>query len=148
MTSLDFYKTVPLSKMSDSEWELLCDGCGLCCFRKFITGRGKRQKTHFTRIACDLLDLKTGKCTDYENRFKKQAECVHLTKNNVGRCDWLPESCAYRRLYYKQNLPDWHPLVSGRAESVRESGVQIQNGIHECDVDEADWEEYVITYPR
>ena len=140
----DFYKTTPLLQMNDEQWEALCDGCGLCCLRKFITGRGKKQKVHFTRIACDLLDLKTCRCSDYENRFKKQKECSRLTKNNVGKCDWLPETCAYRRLYYKQPLPEWHPLVTGNAESVKESGIQIANAVHECDVGEGEWEDWEI----
>ena len=130
--------------MTDEQWESLCDGCGLCCFRKFITGRGKKQKTHFTRIACDLLDLKTGRCSDYENRFKKQSDCSRLTKNNVDKCDWLPETCAYRCLYYKRPLPPWHPLLTGNAESVKQSGVMIQDGVHECDVADEDWEEYIV----
>lgn len=142
--SPDFYKTKPLSEMSDEEWETLCDGCGKCCYRKFVTGYGKREKLHFTRIACNLLDLKTGKCHDYENRFSIIKECRQLTKNNVGKFDWLPETCAYRLLYYKNPLPPWHPLVTGRKESVREAGIMIQNGVHECDIGNDDWSEYEI----
>ncbi len=144
MSETDFYLTKRLCEMSDAEWEALCDGCGKCCYRKFITGHGKNTKVHFTRIACDLLDLKTGRCSDYENRFKKNKDCSRLTKNNVGRCDWLPETCAYRLLYYKRPLPDWHPLVSGSSDSVKEAGVMIKNGVHEKDVSEDDWEDYEI----
>ena len=140
----DFYKNTPLSQMNDEQWEALCDGCGLCCFRKFITGRGKKQKVHFTRIACDLLDLKTSRCSDYENRFKKQKECSRLTKNNVGKCDWLPETCAYQRLYNKQPLPEWHPLVTGNADSVKACGILITNAVHECDVGDDGWEEFEV----
>ena len=143
MLAPDFYKTKSLSEMNMEEWEALCDGCGNCCYQKIITGYGKREKVHFTRIACNLLDLKTGKCSDYCNRFVLAKNCIRLTKNNVGKCDWLPETCAYRLLYYKRPLPDWHPLVSGRKESVQEYGVPIQNGIHECDAGD-DWKSYEI----
>lgn len=141
--SPDFYKTKSLTELSEEEWEALCDGCGNCCYQKIVTGYGKREKLHFTRIACDLLDVQTGKCSDYENRFKIIKACIHLTKNKVGTFDWLPQTCAYRRLYYKQPLPDWHPLVSGRKESVREVGVQIKNGIRESDATD-DWRQYEI----
>ena len=130
--------------MTQEEWESLCDGCGRCCFRKYITGYGKREKVHFTRVACDLMDLKTGQCRNYQNRFKIIKDCLQLTKDNVGKFDWLPQSCAYRLLYYKQPLPPWHPLITGRKESVREAGILIQNGIHEHEVDECDWDEYEI----
>ena len=71
-------------------------------------------------------------------------DCTRLTPRNVGRCDWLPETCAYRLLYYRRPLPAWHPLVSGSADTVRTSGAQLQDGIHERDADSADWERYVI----
>ena len=140
----DFYKRKSLAEMTQEEWESLCDGCGRCCFRKYITGYGKREKVHFTRVACDLMDLKTGQCRNYQNRFKIIKDCLQLTKDNVGKFDWLPQSCAYRLLYYKQPLPPWHPLITGRKESVREAGILIQNGIHEHEVDECDWDEYEI----
>lgn len=140
----DFYRTKSLAELSPEEWEALCDGCGRCCYRKYITGYGKREKIHYTRVACDLMDLKTGKCRDYENRFKIIKDCLQLTKNNVAQFDWLPETCAYRLVHEGKPLPDWHPLISGRKESVGEAGILIQNGIHEHEVDECDWDEYEI----
>ena len=140
----DFYNLIPLEHLNEEQWEALCDRCGLCCYRKYITGRGKNEKTHFTRIACDLLDLNTGRCTDYENRFKKQKECTHLTKKNAGMFNWLPETCAYRLRHENKPLPEWHPLVSGRQESLYEAGIMIKNGVHECEVNEEEWEEYEI----
>ncbi len=140
----DFYKSKSLSQMSDEEWELLCDGCGLCCFRKFICGRGKSEKLYYTRIACNHLNLKTGKCSCYENRFKENPECIHLTKKNLPDFKWLPESCAYRLIYEGKELPAWHPLVSGKKDSVKNSGIQIKNPVHEKDTDENDWESYII----
>ncbi len=139
----DFYKK-PLATLSSEEWEALCDGCGRCCYRTLLTGRGKRTRLHYTRIACNLLNLKTGSCSAYSERFSRCAECTHLTIRNVGKCDWLPETCAYRRLYYKQPLPDWHPLITHDADSTRKAGVQIQNGVHECDINPDDWQQYVI----
>jgi uncharacterized cysteine cluster protein YcgN (CxxCxxCC family) len=71
-------------------------------------------------------------------------ECIHLTKKNLPDFVWLPETCAYRLLYEGKNLPEWHPLVSGNADSVKNAGILIQNGVHEEDIDEDDWEDYVI----
>ena len=140
----DFYKTKSLLEMNEEEWELLCDGCGLCCFRKFITGHGKKTQLWFTRIACNHLNLETGRCENYGERFKVNPECTHLTKRNLPEFKWLPETCAYRLLYEGKPLPQWHPLVSGNAASVKNSGIQIKNAVHESDVDEADWEDYVV----
>ena len=138
----DFYKNKSLFEMSDEEWEALCDGCGKCCYRKFIEGRGKNSKLFFTRIACNFLDLKTGLCSEYENRFKLNKECTHLTKKNVKEFSWLPETCAYRLLYENKPLPQWHPLVSGNKNSVREAGICIEDAVHEKDA--GDWEDYIL----
>ena len=49
-----------------------------------------------------------------------------------------------RILYEGKSLPDWHPLVSGKADSVKNAGIQIQNGVHEEDIDEENWEDYEL----
>lgn len=139
----NFFETKNLLEMSDEEWESLCDGCGKCCYRKFIEGHGKKTKLYYTCIACDLLDLTTGLCSDYQNRFKLNKECTHLTKKNVKEFSWLPDTCAYRLLYEGKPLPEWHPLVSKNRNTLFTAGIQIKNGIHEKNVE--NWEDYILS---
>ena len=80
----NFWQTKSLLEMTESEWETLCDGCGKCCYRKYIQGRGKRQKLYYTRIACNLLDVETGKCGNYSERFK-----IELTAPNSPKRIYL-----------------------------------------------------------
>jgi uncharacterized cysteine cluster protein YcgN (CxxCxxCC family) len=118
-----FWKTKTLSEMTRQEWESLCDGCGRCCLNKLEdedTGR-----FHYTRAACKLLDLETCRCTDYANRQARVPDCVALTPENVGSLGWLPATCAYRILDERRNLEWWHPLVSGRQETVAEAGITV-----------------------
>lgn len=137
-----FWQHKSLAEMNAAEWEALCDGCGKCCYRKFIEGRGKRQRLYYTRIACDLLNLETGKCGHYSKRFELEPDCTRLTKKNLPDFAWLPKTCAYRLLYEGKPLFDWHPLISGDADSVRRANILIRQGIHERDV--IDWFEFVI----
>ncbi|MEH8026236.1 YcgN family cysteine cluster protein [Gallibacterium anatis] len=137
-----FWQQKSLLEMSDEEWEALCDGCGKCCYRKFIEGRGKRQRLYFTRIACDLLDLETGRCQNYSQRFKLMPDCTKLTKKNLPDFTWLPKTCAYRLLYEGKPLPDWHPLLVGNQSEMHKANVMVTNGIHEQDV--IDWFEFVV----
>lgn len=138
----DFWKNKDIKEFTEEEWEAVCDGCGKCCYRKIIKGYFFWKKTLYTRIACDCLDLKTGKCKVYENRFMFEGDCTQLTKENLKDFYWLPETCAYRLLAEKKDLPSWHPLVSGNPDSVKESGIMIKNGISESDAD--DWFDYII----
>lgn len=130
--------------MNEEEWEALCDGCGQCCYRKYIDGYGKDTTLFYTRIACDLLDLKTGLCSDYCGRFKANRECTHLTKKNVADFKWLPQTCAYRLLYEGKELPSWHPLICGKTvdKNPEAVAVLIKDGIHEKDVE--NWEDYIL----
>lgn len=137
-----FWLKKSLLDMNDAEWEALCDGCGKCCYRKYIQGRGKRERLYYTRVACNLLDVNTGRCTHYTERFKLESDCTKLTKKNLPDFGWLPKTCAYRLLYEGKSLFDWHPLISQDPQSVQKANVLIAHGIHEKDV--IDWFEFVI----
>lgn len=118
-----FWKYKPLDKMTSDEWESLCDGCALCCMNKLEDA--DNSGIFYTNTACKLLDLSSCRCSDYANRARKVADCLQLTADNIKAYEWLPGSCAYRRLANGRGLADWHPLISGRAESVHEAGISM-----------------------
>jgi len=122
--SKPFWQTKTLSEMTPAEWESLCDGCGLCCLIRFEdedTG-----EVIPTRVHCQLFDPKACRCSDYENRWKTVPDCIKLTPGNIEALEWMPLSCAYRRLHEGRGLAAWHPLVSGDPESVHRAGVSIR----------------------
>ncbi len=117
-----FWETLPLAAMTRAQWESLCDGCGRCCLHKIREDDGTLR---FTNVACRLLDGETGACTDYTRRRRRVPDCVQLTPAALAAIDWLPPSCAYRLLSEGKGLPDWHPLVSGKAGTVQAAGVSV-----------------------
>ncbi len=118
-----FWKTKTLEQMTHEEWESLCDGCGRCCLHKLRDE--ETEALVFTNVACRLLDTESGRCSDYVRRHRRVPDCVTLTPALVREIDWLPPSCAYRRLGEGKPLAWWHPLVSGDPNTVHTSGVSV-----------------------
>jgi len=142
-----FWEKKPLTKMSKSEWEALCDGCGKCCLNKLEdedTGA-----VALTRVACRLLDDATCRCAHYETRHQFVPDCIVLSPANLAdNLYWMPETCAYKLLHLGKPLAEWHPLISGDAESVHTAGVSMQGQtLSEFDVADDDWEDHIIEEP-
>jgi uncharacterized protein len=137
-----FWEHYPLQALTRAEWEALCDGCGKCCLHKLEdeeTGRIYR-----TNVACRLLDRQTARCTDYPRRKSFVPDCVQLRPGLVSRLDWLPATCAYRRVDEGKPLPAWHYLVCGDREAVHEVGASIRGWtISEVDAS-TDLENHII----
>ena len=137
-----FWERYSLRELRRAEWEALCDGCGKCCLHKLEdeeTGRIYR-----TNVACRLLDRETGRCGDYKNRRAFVPDCVQLRPELVRQLDWLPGTCAYRRVDEGKPLPAWHYLVSGNREAVHEVGASVRGWtISEVDAS-VDLEHHII----
>ena len=77
------------------------------------------------------------------------SDCVAVSPANIGKLDWLPETCAYRIVARGGDLAWWHPLVSGSEQTVHEAGISVRGWTQsEVNVPEDDMERYIIRdYP-
>ncbi len=117
----EFWKHYQLNELTSEEWEALCDGCGQCCLVREVAP----SRVTVFNIACELLDIEQSRCSDYANRLSKVPYCNQLTPENVPEFNWLPESCAYRCVYRGEELPAWHPLLTGSREQMRQQGITV-----------------------
>jgi uncharacterized cysteine cluster protein YcgN (CxxCxxCC family) len=139
----EFWKHKKLEEMSKEEWEALCDGCGKCCLNKLeIKGKIKFTNTH-----CRFLDCDSCLCKIYEHRFEVVPDCRDINLEAVReKPRWLPKTCAYWLLDNGYDLPEWHPLITGKAASVVESGNSLSGRelVNESKV--TDYEDYVVDW--
>ena len=140
---MSFWEEKSLAEMPLDEWESLCDGCARCCLHKLEdedTG-----EVFYTDVVCRYLEQSSCRCQEYQQRNTLVPNCVWLKPEDVEAFHWLPETCAYRRVAEGQPLAAWHPLISGRAESVLEAGIAVTHRcISETRVAEEDFEDRII----
>ncbi len=137
-----FWETTALADMNEAQWESLCDGCGWCCVHMLEDDDGNLYQTD---VACDLIDTCEGHCTQYESRFDLVPECNKVSLNLPEAFPTMPESCAYRRLYYKQPIPEWHPLLTGSKDAMHDGGHSVRGRIvHEREA--GDLEDHVLAW--
>ncbi len=127
-----FWETKTLNEMTEEEWESVCDGCGQCCLHKLQDA--DTEQIALTNVACKLLNIKSCRCTHYEQRLSYVPECIPLRQHDIVGFSWLPSTCAYRLLSQNKPLPVWHPLRTGKSNSVHTS----KNSVRHIAISEAD----------
>lgn len=144
--SLPWWKQKELTEFSNEEWESLCDHCAKCCLTKLEDEDD--GTVYYTDIACNLLEGKTCRCSNYSKRQVLMPDCVRLTPQNLEQLYWMPPSCAYRLVYEGKDLPSWHHLVSGSKETIHAQGESIIGKfVFIKDVDEDEWEDRIVDWP-
>lgn len=143
-----FYKEKTLDKMSDKEWEDLCDRCGRCCLIKLEdedTG-----EFIYSDVRCVLLCGKSGQCKDYEGRKSLVPDCLKLSKENIKEIEWLPSTCAYVKIAKGEDLAWWHPLVAGNDSAIKDAGVSISARETVCssDMDVDKFLSHIVKWPN
>ena len=129
--------------MTRDEWESLCDGCAKCCLYR-LEDEDTRD-IYYTNVHCRLLNVETARCTDYANRSVRVPDCVTITPAVLEDPYWLPATCAYRLVAEGQDLPSWHPLVSGDPDSVARAGQRI-SGRTICEDDADVLEQHLVDW--
>ncbi|MCE2571915.1 YcgN family cysteine cluster protein [Motilimonas eburnea] len=139
-----FWQEKTLAKMTAQEWELLCDGCGKCCLSKLIDD--DTDELHYTNVACKLLNTKSCQCKKYDKRFKHVPDCIKVSLDNIDQFQYLPGSCAYRRLAEGKPLPEWHPLLTGSTSAMHAGGHSVRGKVI-TEFDEIDLQDHIATWP-
>ena len=139
----EFWKKKKLEEMNKKEWELLCDGCGKCCLNKLEI----KGKIKYTNTYCRFFDVDSCLCKIYAHRFQKVNDCRDINLSAIReKPRWLPKTCAYVLLDEGKDLPEWHPLKTGKAISVHQAGASLQGRklINESEVE--DYENYIVEW--
>ena len=120
-----------MQKLSEEEWEAICDNCGKCCM---ITLEDEETgDMYHTNVLCQYYDTDKKRCKVYEKRCVLVPNCVKLTPDNVDKLAFMPKTCAYRKLFdenYKER-----PLKPLKGRTVSE-----------LDVKPEDLEDYIVDW--
>ena len=139
----NFWETKKLEDFSLEEWESICDHCGLCCLHKLVDE--STDEIEYTSVVCEHLNLGTCQCTVYADRNKLRPDCLPITMSEIAMVGMLPSTCGYLRLYKNQELPEWHPLLTGKLDSAVTSGNSVgEVSTPQKDADMDDLEEYIL----
>ncbi|MBT8150791.1 MAG: YcgN family cysteine cluster protein [Gammaproteobacteria bacterium] len=109
-----FWEQKALEAMSATEWEQLCDHCGLCCLVRIEDADS--GVVYDTNVICRHYDCDNVRCNNYAGRESVAHGCEALTPATVREYDWLPNSCAYRVVMRGEPLPETHPLMGGTVD--------------------------------
>ncbi len=136
----NFWKTKPLADFNENEWESICTHCGKCCQIKLEDDDS--GDIFYTNLVCRYFDTQNCSCTCYQTRCQKVPNCLKLTPINLKNISWIPEDCAYNILQKTGDLPNWHPLVTGKP--LDETRTVKGSVISETSIPEEQWEDYII----
>lgn len=139
----DRFWELPLAELTREEWEALCDGCGKCCLHKLEDA--DTGEVEHTNVACKLLDCETARCSDYRNRKAFVPDCLRLTMKIIDDVPWLPSTCAYRLRAEGKPLRDWHYLLSGSRETIKQAGVSVAGRVV-SEIDAGPLEHHVVEW--
>ena len=132
---MTFWLEKSLEELNPQQWEALCDGCARCCLVK-LEDEDSGEICH-TEVVCRHLDLDSCRCSAYPQRHQLVPDCIDFTAGVARQLRWLPTTCAYRLVAEGKDLPEWHPLRSGSADSVHEAGISVrgkvvsEEGVHD-----------------
>lgn len=120
-----FWEKFKLEELNHSEWEALCDGCGLCCLLKFQDNDD--HAVTYTNVCCKLFDNATCRCKHYAYRTKIVTDCINLRQENLNEViKWMPSTCAYKLIHEGRPLFAWHHLISNSVNTVHEANISAK----------------------
>lgn len=105
----------PWDNLSAAEWEAICRRCGKCCLHSLQDE--DTNEIYHTNVICRYYDMQKAVCTVYDKRSTVVPECLRLTKDNVDKLEFMPKSCAYRRLFDAAYRDKPTPSLYGRTVS-------------------------------
>ena len=137
---------LPLSDLSNHEWELLCDGCGRCCLKKLEDDDS--GELHYTRVICKyFVEQQPQHCSCYNERTVLVPQCLDVKQSDIASLSWMPDTCAYRLRHEEKPLFSWHPLISGSRAAMTEAGISVDGKtVSEEFVHPDGYEEHIIRW--